>query len=182
MVDVNALSMTLSNESKETFITKLKWWCKPGRKEKLRRWYQMGGWMNWAMNVYPRLRPALNNFYPKLRGHCDSTSLIWVNNNIQEDFSWAVKILESSSGIRLLKLVTWDSNDATLTIFCNACPKGMGFWYPDLDIAFYSPHRVMSTLTLFSTSKPSASTLLYLMLINGPHWDKMGISSFILTT
>jgi len=29
--------------------------------------------------------------------------------------------------------------DATYTVYCDACPAGMGFWYPALDLAFYSP-------------------------------------------
>jgi hypothetical protein len=49
-----------------------------------------------------------------------------------------VKVLNNSSGIRLLKSVRWDVDEATLTIFCDACPEGMGFWYPDFNIAFYS--------------------------------------------
>ena len=137
-VDAEALTLTLSVEAKETLITELERWCKPGRKERLRRWYQMGGWMNWALNVYPRIRPALNNFYPKLRGRRDSTSLIWVKNSIRDDFTWAVKVLRRYSGIRLLKSVHWGIDEATLTIFCDACPEGMGFWYPDLGIGFYS--------------------------------------------
>ena len=52
-VGVNELSFTLSAEAKEMLVAELQWWCEPGRKEKLRRWYQMGGWMNWAFNVYP---------------------------------------------------------------------------------------------------------------------------------
>jgi hypothetical protein len=138
-VDVNELSFTLSDDAKETLVKELEWWCKRGRKEKLKRWYQMGGWMNWAFNVYPRLKPALNNFYLKLKGRRDSTSLIWVNNSVREDFLWAVDFLRNSSGVRLLKSVYWDSCDSTLTIYCDACPEGMGFWYPDLNIAFYSP-------------------------------------------
>jgi hypothetical protein len=51
-VDANSLSLTLSDESRETLIAELRWWCKRGRKERIRRWYQMGGWMNWAFNVY----------------------------------------------------------------------------------------------------------------------------------
>jgi len=99
----------------------------------------MGGWMNWAFNVYPRIRPALNNFYPKLKGRRDSTSLIWVNNNIREDFTWAVKVLDGCSGVRLLKSVSWRADEASLTVFCDACPEGMGFWYPELNVGFYSP-------------------------------------------
>ena len=138
-VDANNLSLTLSDEAKENLITELEWWCKPGRKERIRRWYQMGGWMNWAFNVFPCARPALNNFYPKLKGRRDSTSLIWVNNSIREDFAWAATILRGSSGVHLLKSVYWEVNEATLTVFCDACPEGMGFWYPTLNMAFYSP-------------------------------------------
>ena len=138
-VDANELSLTLPEEAKALLMKELEWWCKPGRKEKLRRWFQLGGWMNWAFNVYPRLKPALNNFYPKLKGRRDSTSLLWVNNNIRDDFSWALKILSNSSGVRLLKSVYWDVDEASLTIYCDACPEGMGFWYPALNIGFYSP-------------------------------------------
>ena len=51
----------------------------------------------------------------------------------------AIKALENSSGVRLLKSIHWESDEVTLTIFCDACPDGMGFWYPDLSIGFYSP-------------------------------------------
>ena len=99
--------------------------------------------MNWAFNVYPHIRPTLNNFYPKLKGRRDSTSLIWVNNSIRDDFTWAVGVLSQSSGVRLLRSLHWDVNEATLMIFCDACPQGMGFWYPNLNLGFYSqtPHH-----------------------------------------
>ena len=138
-IDANELTLSLSDEARDALKTELDWWCKRGRKEKLRCWYQMGGWVNWALNVYPRIRPALNNFYPKLKGRRDSTSPIWVNNSIREDFSWAIDVLDHSSGVRLLRSVHWGADEATLTIYCDACPEGMGFWYPDLKIAFYSP-------------------------------------------
>ena len=138
-VGANQLSLTLSNEARKALIAELQWWCKPGRKEKLCRWYQMGGWVNWALNVYPHIRPALNNFYPKLKGCHDSTSLIWVNSSIREDFSWVVGVLNNYSGIRLLRSVYWDTSEATLTIFCDACPEGMGFWYLNLNVGFYPP-------------------------------------------
>jgi hypothetical protein len=99
----------------------------------------MGGWMNWAFNVYPCARPALNNFYLKLKGRRDSTSLVWVNNSIREDFTWAVNVLRRSSGVLLLKSVYWGVDEATFVVFCDACPEGMGFWYPDFNIGFYSP-------------------------------------------
>jgi hypothetical protein len=138
-VDANQLSLALSDDARDALIAELRGWCKRGRKERIRRWYQMGGWMNWIFNVYPHIRPALNNFYPKLKGRRDSTSLIWVNNSIREDFSWAAMILERCPGVRLLRSIYWGADEATLTIFCDACPEGMGFWYPELRVGFYSP-------------------------------------------
>ena len=138
-VDVNELTFTLTAGAKDKLIEELQWWCKPGRKEKLCQWYQAGGWVNWAFNVYPRLRPALNHFYPKLKGRRDSTSLLWVNNLLHDDFNWAVGILQQSTGVHLLKSICWDLTDATHMIYCDVCPDGMGFWYLDLCIGFYSP-------------------------------------------
>ena len=42
-VDVNELPFTLTAGAKDKLIEELQWWCKPGRKEKLCRWYQVGG-------------------------------------------------------------------------------------------------------------------------------------------
>lgn len=68
-VNSNYLTFTLPDDAKQRLIDELTWWSQKGRKEKVKRWYQMGGWFNWALNIYPFLRPALNNFYPKLKGH-----------------------------------------------------------------------------------------------------------------
>ena len=138
-VDANILSFTLPDEAKTRLIEELKWWCRSGGKERLRRWFQMGGWFNWALNAYPLLRPGLNNFYPKLRGRRDSLSLIWINKSIRDDFEWAMRILDNSTGVHLLKSLSWGLEDATLIIYCDACPAGMGFWYPGMRIGFYSP-------------------------------------------
>jgi hypothetical protein len=50
-----------------------------------------------------------------------------------------MRLLADCSGVRLLKSVYWGSGEASLTIFCDACPEGMGFWYPEFNIGFYSP-------------------------------------------
>jgi hypothetical protein len=42
-VDANLLSLTLSDETREALISELRWWCEKGRKERVRRWYQLGG-------------------------------------------------------------------------------------------------------------------------------------------
>ena len=39
--------------------------------------------------------------------------------------------------VQLLHSLTWTEAEADVTVFCDACPKGMGFWLPDEDVGFY---------------------------------------------
>jgi len=94
--------------------------------------------MDWCLNIYPDLRPALSNVYDKLRFQTNQNATIWINNAVQEDLRWALDKIESSEGWFLLKATTWTTSAATHVIFCDACPTGMGFWYPDLNQAFCS--------------------------------------------
>ena len=138
-VDANKLEFTLTEDSRIKLLEELRCWSTEKKREKLKKWFQMGGWFNWALNAYPLLRPALNNFYLKLSGRKDSALQVHINNAIREDFRWAANKLESSSGVLLLKSIHWGLSDATHVIYCDACPSGMGFWYPGLDIGFVSP-------------------------------------------
>ena len=138
-VDPNEMVLTLPEASRERLMKELRFWCRKGAREKTKKWFQMGGWFNWALNVYPLLRPALNNFYPKLKGRKESTVNIHVNNAVREDFEWAIRKLDNSSGVFLLKSLSWDVENATQMVYCDACLEGMGFWYPHLQIAFIAP-------------------------------------------
>ena len=109
------------------------------KKEKIKWWYCMGGWIDWGLNIYLALQPACNNFYSKLKGWCDSLSQIWIDNNIHNDFKWALQILQQSSGVHLLKSILWSTDEATTTILCDACPSGMGFWNPVTNQGFILP-------------------------------------------
>jgi len=45
--------------------------------------------------------------------------------------------------VRLLHSLSWNPSDASMTVYCDACPKGMGFWFPATNTAHYSevpPH------------------------------------------
>jgi hypothetical protein len=143
-VDPNAMTLTLSREKRDDLCDALySWAIKPSNGAKtnyqLKHWQQMGGWLNWAFNVFPLLRPCLNNFYPKVSGSHNPTRRIWVNNAIRDDFAWAARHIECSSGVHLLRSSDWDVSSADVTAFCDACPRGMGFWYPSSQLAFYSP-------------------------------------------
>ncbi|KIM34834.1 hypothetical protein M413DRAFT_43797, partial [Hebeloma cylindrosporum] len=111
-VDPNAMTLTLSPARKRDLCDALyAWTVKPSRgtaSYQLKHWQQMSGWVNWTLNVFPLLRPCLNHFYYKTRGVHKPSRRIWVNNDIRNDFSWAARHIEASSGVHLLHSSYWD--------------------------------------------------------------------------
>jgi len=104
-VDSQQLVYSLSDDAKQLLIDELTVWSAPKNRFRLKQWQQLTGWLNWALNVFPHLRPALNNVYPKISRKQAPLTFIWVNNAICKDFKWAIDKLVNSSGVFLLKLV-----------------------------------------------------------------------------
>ena len=143
-VDPNAMTLSLSPSRRSDLCDALQSWAiksTNGAKQHyhLKHWQQLGGWINWAFNVYPLLRPCLNNFYAKLSGSHDPCRKIWVNNAVRDDLAWAARHIESSDGIHLLRSADWDASSAEIIVYCDACLDGMGFWYLSSMLGFYSP-------------------------------------------
>ena len=104
-------------------------------------WQRLAGWLNWSFNIFPLLKPALNNFYAKISEKDSPNSNIWVNNAVREDLQWASTHIRNSSGVCLLRTLHWETADAERVVYCDTCLEGMAFWYPQEPIAssFYSP-------------------------------------------
>jgi len=140
-VDPNALSFTLPDLVHTRLVTELETWTSPSSSRfRLCRWQRLGGWINWALNVYPDLRPCLNAFYSKIAGKSQSSLYVRINNDVRNDFLWALSMLKLLPPVRLLHSLTWTQAEADVTVlFCDACPKGMGFWLPESSAGFYCP-------------------------------------------
>ena len=142
-VDPNEMTLTLSAERRRDLCDALYAWAiKPvGRKAnyQLKHWQQMGGWINWAFNVFPLLRPCLNNFYKKISGVHNPTRRIWVNHHVRDDLSWAARHIESATGIRMLRALDWDPVSADFIAYCDACPEGLGYCFPSAALGFCAP-------------------------------------------
>ena len=65
-VDVEEMSFTLPEDLKRRLIEELEEWCQKGIRKKVKEWQRLAGWLNWALNIYPLLRPVLNNVYGKI--------------------------------------------------------------------------------------------------------------------
>ena len=40
---------------------------------------------------------------------------------------------------KVISATGWGVNNANITLFCNTCPLGLGFWYPTGNIGFHHP-------------------------------------------
>lgn len=98
----------------------------------------LAGWMNWALNVFPLLRPALCNVYGRMRTRRNTTGRIKVTRAMSDDLDWARRHIETSDGVLLLHSRDWDIDDPTvITIYTDACLTGLGIFIPDSNLGFW---------------------------------------------
>jgi hypothetical protein len=145
-VDPNNLTFTLPEKGKSDLLAQVEEFCSlrqgsRGAKFTLHEWQRLAGWLNWSFNVFPLLRPCLNNFYLKISGKDRPNAEIWVSNIVRDDLRWASNHIRRSSGVYLLRSLDWGESDAEQVLYCDACLTGMGFWYPHISnpVAYYSP-------------------------------------------
>ena len=144
-IDADNLVLSLPLENWKELLDYLKTFSrspeKSGIKYSLKDFQHLSGWFNWALNVYPLLKPALSNVYAKMTHAKPDKPLtkLYVNNLIFSDLLWAVDHLSRLLGTCLLQSTDWDINDADVTAYCDASLSGLGYWLPELSVGFWSP-------------------------------------------
>ena len=141
-VDAGALSITMPPESKHALVEAIDAFCTTRARAKhltrpLRKCQALAGHVNWALNVYPRLRPGLASLYEKMQGPYVPHRSVYVNATITRDLLWLVQRIRESSGVFLLQSLAWHAEEADLLVFTDACLSGIGFWSPQHVTAFY---------------------------------------------
>ena len=131
--------MTMPADTLNELILAIQEFVSANHKFTLCEWQRLAGWINWSLNVFPLLWPALNNLYAKITGKCAPNKYIRINNAVRADLLWAIQHLESNPGVRLIHHLQWDISSADVIIYCDVCLDGMGFWLPDKCVGFYSP-------------------------------------------
>ncbi|KAH7903103.1 hypothetical protein BJ138DRAFT_1138793 [Hygrophoropsis aurantiaca] len=140
-VDPNLMSAKMSDESRLRLIKQINNFARHGNRRTLKDFQTLAGNLNWALNVYPLLRPGLSSLYSKISGKKHSKALIWINQSIVDDLHWTSDHLDHSDGVYFLKSENWDSRNLDkddLEVYCDASGNGMGFWYPSLTLGFQS--------------------------------------------
>lgn len=174
-VDPNMMTLTLPADWQTELIAELRKFCSTTAKHhgasfSLRQWQHLTGWINWGLNVYPLLCPALNRVYPKMDGEDNPLRKIWVNDAVRTDFTWAANHLENLSEVRLLWSQFWSKEDADIVVYCDACMDGLGCWFPDHGVGFYAdiPEWVARNIIFYFEALAVATALEHLACITPP--------------
>jgi hypothetical protein len=132
-VDPNAMTVTMSDAKQSELIKACTAFTVRGARKTLREFQKLQGWVNWALNVFPNLRPALCESYHKISGKVRPNAPIRVNNTMRNELLWFVHHVQTSDGIHMLKSVEWSPYDrmaSTLVGYSDASGSGMGIWFP----------------------------------------------------
>jgi hypothetical protein len=128
IVDLDTMTITMSSDKREDLISALHSFTTPPRQlHPLRTWLRLLGWANWALNVFPLLRPALNSSWEKTRGKTQMNLGVWLNTAVVADLQWFGKWVKLLDGVHVLGDEVWGAQDADLQIWCDASNFGLGF-------------------------------------------------------
>jgi hypothetical protein len=140
-VDLNLMQVRMSDESQLILIQFLLDFAQRGTQRSLRDFQRLAGHLNWALNVYPLLRPGLSALYAKTAGKQESWAVLWVNRDVTHELSWIVRHLQASNGVYFLKSVSWSYRnlpETVLRVYTDASMGGIAYWIPSLNIGFQS--------------------------------------------
>ncbi|KAJ3846154.1 hypothetical protein EV368DRAFT_53170, partial [Lentinula lateritia] len=83
LVDPNKLTVTLPASSKDKLVVQVKKFAASCWRT-LQEWQQLTSWVNWSLNVFRLLRPALSNVYDKMKGKSNQSAQIFVNRAVRD--------------------------------------------------------------------------------------------------
>ena len=111
------------------------------RKCPLVEWQRILGWINWGLNAYPLLCPALQPTYDKIASKWVAHALIYLNHAVLRHFCLLVDTI-ACSDIHLLTAADWHAHKANVIIHCDASLNGLGFVITQSQLGFCAPPDV----------------------------------------
>lgn len=103
---------------------------------------RLAGYINWALNVAPCLRPGLASLYAKMSAPAETkynaNRVLQINEEIIHELHWLLNHFHHSNGIFLFTAIAWHPSKADVTIYTDASLTGIGMWSPELQTGFYA--------------------------------------------
>ena len=129
-VDINQGSISLTLNSIHNIIEKISTFLdSPQRKAHLQEWQQLGGHLNWVLNILPWGQPALSKLYRKTSGKIGNP-FIFINTTVRSDLSWLASTIPQSIGIRFVDSGLWGDQEAKMRIYTDASlNQGLAFTF-----------------------------------------------------
>ena len=145
-VDVETMEITMSAERREELKGGIASFLDAKtRSRPLVEWQRLAGWMQWALNAYPLLRPAVTPLYHKIAGKTFKRAPVMINREVRLALEWFSHRLDSSQGVSILAAEEWTPEVADMIIYCDAstgarglAKPGLGFWVPSRHVGFYA--------------------------------------------
>ncbi|KAJ7099889.1 hypothetical protein B0H15DRAFT_796637 [Mycena belliarum] len=142
-VNANAMTFTMAQSKQTELLAGLQEFTALSSSKRLprhalRRFQQIAGWVNWALNVHPLLKPALSHVYDKIGSKTQLNALVYVNHGIACDLDWFCGHVRNSTGVHILESMDWDVHDADVEAFCDASLGGLGIYFPAIGLGYQS--------------------------------------------
>ena len=138
-VDPNAMTISIGDQRKQALIDQVTEFAQPGKCRTFKEFQSVAGRVNWALAVFPLLKPGLSAIYAKMAGKSRALGPIRINNAVHRELLWFAKHALTSNGIFLLNTVAWDpTSDLSGAVigYSDACPRGMAFWFPEFNLGY----------------------------------------------
>ncbi|KIL70715.1 hypothetical protein M378DRAFT_155654 [Amanita muscaria Koide BX008] len=138
-VDPNRMTVTMPIEKLKELLEAIPTFCYPSnnsRYQLLRHFMQVAGWINWALNVFPLLKPALSGLFYRIRGKDEPNELVFVDRVICFELEWFTSHARRSNGIHVMESIAWRPAEANWVFYCGASLDGLGCYFPAESTAF----------------------------------------------
>ncbi|RDX48893.1 hypothetical protein OH76DRAFT_1333136, partial [Lentinus brumalis] len=108
-VNVDNMTATLPSDAMDKLVDTIIDFCDLGsnRRRSLRDFQSLAGYINWALNVFPFLRPGLSSLYAKMANKENPHAGIYVNQAVRTELMWLVHHLRNATGVHFLTAETW---------------------------------------------------------------------------
>lgn len=146
-VDINTNTVAMPIEKRDALAAVCLDFGRPRTTKSLRDCQRMLGWLNWALNAYPKLRPGLSGLYEKIAGLTEPHRRVRMTNKIANELAWFASRMCASSGVHLLTSIDWstaDMDEISVTVYTDASMQGLGVWSLCERVGFQTPLPVDS--------------------------------------
>ncbi|KIJ32474.1 hypothetical protein M422DRAFT_184433, partial [Sphaerobolus stellatus SS14] len=171
-VDPLCMSLTIPLSARDELVAAIHHFTESsnGQHHPLYQWQRLLGWANWALNVFPLLRPALQSSYSKIAGKSLRNAGIYLNKAVMRNLRWFAEQVRTNHGLLFFVDKEWDFSQADSIILCDASTVDLEFYVPAKSLGFASgiPSNPLISNILFYEALTVASAIAWAAALTSP--------------